>query len=176
MAFTISQIKFFAQDSEIVEDRVCVVQDVKKGNGQRTGDIAGMRVKDENNTNWKVFIEAKNAKSQQYLKDGLTKFFSHAEGRKEKKEIFVYLSYYSIENPPKKSKFDKKNKKLYIIIDGIKKDDFTLDIKFLSTPNSGVTMQQLLEKLKINSSNLHGSKDLAISEKKGIRFSYLNFL
>ncbi len=129
---------------------------VKKGNAQRTGDIAGMRVKDENNTYWSVFIEMKNGTTQQKLKKGLKKFFDHAEKRKRKNEIFIYLSYYSIENPPpKKSKFDKKNKKLYIIIDGIKKDDFTLDIEFLSTPNSGVTMQQLLEKLKINSSNLH---------------------
>ena len=128
---------------------------VKKGNAQRTGYIAGMRVKDENNTYWSVFIEMKNGTTQQKLKNGLKKFFDHAEKRKRKNEIFIYLSYYSIENPPKKSKFDKKNKKLYIIIDGIKKDDFTLDIEFLSTPNSGVTMQQLLEKLKINSSNLH---------------------
>jgi len=43
------KIKFFAQNSEIVHDRVCMAQDVKlKGvssRARKTGDIAGIRTK-----------------------------------------------------------------------------------------------------------------------------------
>lgn len=146
------KIKLFAQDSEVVQDRICMVQDVslkgiQRKNTQRTGDIAGIRVKDDNDNYWRIFIEGKNGTDQGKLKKGLKKFFSHAQQRKTTHEIFIYLSYHQIKNPPHNSEFDKESNKLYLIIDGIKKGDFTLDIAFLSNPQEGVTTRQLLEKL-----------------------------
>lgn len=146
------KIKLFAQDSEVVQDQICMVQDVilkgiQRKNAQRTGDITGMRVKDDKNNYWSIFIEAKNVIDQGKLKKGLEKFFDHAKKREATHEIFVYLSYHQIKNPPHESKLDKESNKLYLIIDDITKEDFTLDICFLSNPKESVTVQQLLTKL-----------------------------
>src|SRR5690606_4630958 len=123
-----------------------LVQDVRlKGvqqkESQRTGDVAGMRVKDKDNNFWNIFVEAKNGTTQENLKNGLDKFFSHAKQRTTTHEIFVYLSYHQINNPPHKSEYNKESNKMYLIIDGIKKQDFTLDIEFLSHPRAGLTPQ-----------------------------------
>ena len=146
------KIKLFAQDNDVIQDQICMVQGVKlKGvkriNSQRTGDIAGMRAKDDKDNYWSIFIEGKNRTDQGNLNKGLNKLFSHAKRRNTKNEIFIYLSYHQIKNPKQKSNFDSVNNNLYLIIDGIKKEDFTLDIKFLSNPKERVTFTQLLEKL-----------------------------
>lgn len=143
------KIKLFAQDSEIVQDRVCIAQDVKvKGlppKTRKTGDIAGIRARDKNGNIWPIYIETKNSKTNYYLNNQLDKFYEHVQKKKETNEICIYLSLFTIENPSKNSEI-LKNGSIFLVIHGLEKEDCTLDIEFFTNFQQEVTVEQLLEK------------------------------
>jgi len=110
-----------------------MAQDVKlKGvssRARKTGDIAGIRTQDDKGNIWSIFIEAKNSTTPKYLNDELKKFYKYGKQKDATYEIY------------------KKGNKIFLVIHGLKKEDCTLDIHFLSNPQQGVNMQQLIEKL-----------------------------
>jgi len=145
------KVKFFKTDNEIEQDRVCNAQDVKCKGEKRTtkkkADICGMRVQeqDTNGTIWEVSIEAKNYTSKQ--NDKLNKFYErvYQKNKTETKEIYIYVSL----NPfvdilTVQSR--KKTNKVFLLINGIKSEDCSLDIHFLSRTNL-MTVDELAKKL-----------------------------
>jgi len=148
MPLTSRRILLFDQDSTVVQDRVFMAQDVKiSGVQKKTGDIAGIRARDDKGNLWDIFIEAKNATTQSYLNKGLTNFFKHGMDRNATFEIYIYLSLLRIENPSGVSHMNKNKDKIFLVIPGLQKEDCTLDIYFLSNPQAAMTMQQLVAKL-----------------------------
>ena len=120
---------------------------VRESRTKKIGDIAGIQLKDSKGRVWKLFIEIKHSEDKSYLNKGLDKFLGNYENwdaESNGNAIFVFLSYRTV-GLDTKPKVDEK--KRFIVIDGIKKEDFSVDIESLSFP----------EKLKIDDviSKLH---------------------
>jgi len=156
---TSRKILMFAQDSDVVQDRVCLSQDIQvpkhkktdktKTGKNKTGDVAGLRARDGKGNLWDIKIEAKNSLKDDYLQKGLEKFFQLGEKRSSTHEIYVYLSLFAMcDHPTLASHASADGTKIFLLIHGLHKDDCTLDIHFLSNPNpSGITLQELVQKL-----------------------------
>jgi hypothetical protein len=113
---------------------------VQESRTKKIGDIAGIRLKDSKDQVWKLFIEMKHSEDKSYVQKGLTKFkgeYENWNSNSNGNAIFVFLSYRTVglDTTPTFSE-----KKRFFVIDGIKTEDFSVDIKSLSFP----------EKLKID--------------------------
>jgi hypothetical protein len=147
--FFSNKIKFFKNNDEIIQNRICNAQDVKVSGQPRTakkrGDICGMRVKDVDGVEWEVSIEVKNYTTNHNAK--LSEFFDrvYKSNVTKTKEIYIYLSLNRMENPVHLS--CKKQNKVFLLLNGLEPKDYTLDIRFLSTPVEGMTVSELVGKL-----------------------------
>jgi hypothetical protein len=116
-----------------------------------TGDVSGMSVRSDNQ-NWTIYLEAKNAK--QYSSKWLPKFksFSNLEY-----SIFILLSHHSFSQLENQS--ERKGKIIYLVLNGISKEDFSLDIEYASESNSIVTLEELKKRLNFKSKTSNNSLD-----------------
>jgi hypothetical protein len=145
------KVSFFKKNSEIKQDWVCNAQDVKnKGEATTTkkkGDICGPRVIDADGVPWDIIIEAKNYTSPH--NDKLKKFYERGYGKNmtATKEIFIYLCLNPMPDSTPAFQSRMKTNKVFLLINGLRKQDCTLDIHFLSTPGQHLSIGELKERL-----------------------------
>jgi len=126
-----SKILFFSSDNQIINDRVCIVQESRES---KISDVAGPRLIDNYNRYWNLKFEMKNAESDRYLKQGYDtfqkKYINYPTGGEN--HILFYVT----------------TKKLEKIIDDIFNKPFTIDLNyFAKVPKAHVRFNDLIAKL-----------------------------
>jgi hypothetical protein len=112
----------------------------------KKGDICGMRVREGNGTEREISIEAKNCTTKQNTK--LKKFYEKVYERNimPKKEIYIYVSLHPMVDKKPVIESRKKTNKVFLLINGLKAENCSLDIHFLSGVNR-ISVDELVQKL-----------------------------
>jgi len=145
--FKTTKIKFYDRQEDIEIDNVCIYQSEHLKN---IGEIGGIRIKDFNERNWNLYFVVVSENIPFILSKYLFDSFDRWSQRKKKNEIYIFLSYFPIQNKQgKTSVYDPKEEKIYLIVDNIAENLFDIDISLLYTTEY-ITLKELKKKLRLH--------------------------
>lgn len=134
------KIYYFNQDKDIRDDRVYMVNE---NNKKKTGDVKLQRVLvSEDKKEHSIILELKNSTTESYLVKGLQNFKETVKKHNpDHSTFYIYVSMHKFKHSLNLGETGKN----LMVLSGLEKEDFTIDVKSLSDPDSNMSVNIIKE-------------------------------